>query len=275
MNFYKRFIGDYRSKTARLTPLEHGVYNMLLDEHYATEEPLPLEKTELFQIIGARKPADEAAVDKILNRYWIETKSGWTNERAMEEMAAYSEKSTKASKSAHKRWDSVRNTDASTNASQTHSDPECNARSRDSQKPDTRSQKPEAKNQKLEPKPEKISSARKAARQDIDPIDFTAFKVAYPKRNGSQPWKRAMGAANARIMEGHTLQEMVNGAHRYTAFCEAGDKTGTEFVMQAASFLGPEHHFLQPWDPPLSKAEALEQHNIQVGKDFLEGNYDD
>ena len=61
VNFYKRWIGDYRSKTARLTPLEHGVYNLLLDEHYATEEPLPLEKTELFQIIGARTPAEEGA----------------------------------------------------------------------------------------------------------------------------------------------------------------------------------------------------------------------
>ena len=34
MNFYKRFIGDYRKKTARLTPLEHGVYGLLLDEFY-------------------------------------------------------------------------------------------------------------------------------------------------------------------------------------------------------------------------------------------------
>ena len=47
MNFYKRFIGDYRKKTARLTPLEHGVYNLLLDEFYATEERLPLDLTEV------------------------------------------------------------------------------------------------------------------------------------------------------------------------------------------------------------------------------------
>ena len=120
MNFYKRWIGDYRSKTARLTPLEHGVYNLLLDEHYATEEPLPLEKTELFQIIGARTPADEASVDKILKRYWIETKSGWTNARALEEMAAFRDKSTKASGAAHKRWESERNANAPANASETH-----------------------------------------------------------------------------------------------------------------------------------------------------------
>ena len=120
MNFYKRWIGDYRSKTARLTPVEHGVYNILLDEHYATEEPLPREKTELFQIVGARTPADEAAVDKVLTRYWIEAETGWTNARAMEEMAAFREKSTKASGAAHKRWDSERNANASADAAETH-----------------------------------------------------------------------------------------------------------------------------------------------------------
>ena len=163
MNFYKRFIGDYRSKTARLTPLEHGVYNILLDEHYATEGPLPREKTELFQIVGARTPADEAAVDKILTRYWIEAKSGWTNARAMEEMAAFREKSTKASGAAHKRWASERNANAPANAHAdalpTHAERTCNARSRDSQ-----SQTPELEPQpKPQPQPDLRGDARERA----------------------------------------------------------------------------------------------------------------
>lgn len=116
MNFYKRFIGDYRKKTARLSPLEHGVYNLLLDEHYATEAPLPLDLDEIFQIIGARGPSDEEATKKILNRYWIETPEGWTNERAMEEMAAFRDKSNKARGSARKRWDAKADADACANA---------------------------------------------------------------------------------------------------------------------------------------------------------------
>ena len=50
MNFYKRFIGDYRKKTSRLTPLQHGVYTLFLDECYATEEPLPLDLEELHEV---------------------------------------------------------------------------------------------------------------------------------------------------------------------------------------------------------------------------------
>ena len=74
--YYKRFIGDYRKKTARLTPLEHGVYGLLLDEFYATEAPLPLDAGELANIVGARTNADNAAVQKVLGRYFTETDAG-------------------------------------------------------------------------------------------------------------------------------------------------------------------------------------------------------
>ena len=69
MNFYKRFIGDYRKKTARLTPLEHGVYELLLDEFYATEGPLPLDAGELANIVSARTDADKAAIKKVLGSH--------------------------------------------------------------------------------------------------------------------------------------------------------------------------------------------------------------
>ena len=80
--------------------------------------------------------------------------------------------------------------------------------------------------------------------------DFDQFKEAYPKRSGSQPWTRAAKAANARIKAGWTFADLLLAAQRYKAFCDATGKTGTEFVMQAASFLGPELHFAEPWDLP-------------------------
>ncbi len=86
MNFYKRFIGDYRKKTARLTPLEHGVYGLLLDEFYATEGPLPLDAGELANIVSARTDADKAAIKKVLGRYFTQTEAGWVNPRGLEEM---------------------------------------------------------------------------------------------------------------------------------------------------------------------------------------------
>ena len=52
--------------------------------------------------------------------------------------------------------------------------------------------------------------------------------------------------------------------------CEATNKAGTEYVMQAATFLGPEQYFLEPWTPPASKSEALEERNRQHAVDFIE-----
>ena len=144
MNFYKRFIGDYRKKTARLSPLDHGVYTLLLDEYYATEEPLPVDSDELFAIVGARSAADRASIKKILDRYWKKTSEGWTNERAVEEIAEFRDKSGKAKAAAHKRWQSENDADAMQTHMRTHDERICegtsNARSRNSH---SQSQTPE------------------------------------------------------------------------------------------------------------------------------------
>ena len=82
--------------------------------------------------------------------------------------------------------------------------------------------------------------------------DFERFKAVYPERSGSQPWRKAMDAATARLKEGHDFAAMVAGAERYHRYTDAIGDTGTKFVMQAATFLGPEKHFTEPWDPPKS-----------------------
>ena len=118
--------------------------------------------------------------------------------------------------------------------------------------------------------PESDTTARLPARTDVASFIFIVFKTAYPKRSGSQLWPRAIKAAGARLREGGaTFQQMVEGGHRYAAYCEAIDKTGTQYVMQAATFLGPGKHFLEPWDPPPGKSEALEKRNRQHAIDFI------
>ncbi len=145
MNFYKRFIGDYRKKTARLSPLQHGVYNLLLDEQYATEDPLPVDEDELHEIAHARTPADKAAVKKVIERYFVRVEGGWANERALEEIDKFADKSDKASAASAKRWDGERTSEG---ISERTSDGISNARSRNSQSqtPDSKakSQKPES-----------------------------------------------------------------------------------------------------------------------------------
>ena len=41
MNYYQRHIGDYARDTGHLSLLEHGVYMVLLDYHYASEAGIP------------------------------------------------------------------------------------------------------------------------------------------------------------------------------------------------------------------------------------------
>lgn len=76
------------------------------------------------------------------------------------------------------------------------------------------------------------------------------FKLVYPARAGDQGWRRAVKAANARLAEGHSSDEFIAGAKRYAEHCRALGKVGTEFVKQAATFLGPDKPFLEPWAAP-------------------------
>lgn len=69
----------------------------------------------------------------------------------------------------------------------------------------------------------------------------------YPKRVGSNPKGLAARAWQARIREGVTPDDMLEGVERYRAHCDAERKTGTAFGMQAARFFGPGREFAEPW----------------------------
>ncbi len=88
---------------------------------------------------------------------------------------------------------------------------------------------------------------------DVDALNFEQFKKAYPKRSGAQPWSRARKAISARFRESDDLgwTDLIAGAVRYAAYCEATAKTGTEYVMQAATFCGPDKPFTQSWSIPV------------------------
>lgn len=89
MHYYKKNIGDYRSATAHLSLLEHGVYSWLLDTYYLNEKPLPLNERELFRMALARSEDERNAVRDILSEFFVETESGWVNNRCESEVKAY------------------------------------------------------------------------------------------------------------------------------------------------------------------------------------------
>lgn len=101
---------------------------------------------------------------------------------------------------------------------------------------------------------------------------FLDFKLAYPDRAGDQGWRKALKAANARIAEGHRPEEFVDGAKRYAAFIAAKGDTGTEFVKQAATFLGPDKPFLLAWKPPPDKNQQRQDANVSESLKWLESS---
>ena len=95
------------------------------------------------------------------------------------------------------------------------------------------------------------------------PEMFEALWSHYPKRVGNNPKRKAFNAYNARIKQGNTHQDMIDGLKRYKRFCEASGTINTSYVMHASTFLGLDENFLEEWEPP--KPE------IEVRSDFPNG----
>ncbi len=102
------------------------------------------------------------------------------------------------------------------------------------------------------------------------PPEFDDFKLVYPERGGNQPWAKALKTINARLKDGATWSEILDGAGRYAVFCKATGKLGTEFVLQAATFCGPEQHYLKPWNLPATKADVRLASNVDAVTQFME-----
>lgn len=116
LNYYRRYVGDYLRDTSRLSMLEHGAYNVLLDHYYAEEEPLPLDLNEIYRIARAILPEERRAVDKVLFKYFDKAEDGYHNARADEEIAkgtsAIEQMSDAGRRGAEKRWGKPKVADA-------------------------------------------------------------------------------------------------------------------------------------------------------------------
>lgn len=70
-----------------------------------------------------------------------------------------------------------------------------------------------------------------------------------PERAGGNGKKSAYNACRARIKAGATWRELAEGLKRYVAHCKSEGKLGTPYVMQMATFFGPDEHFRNEWLP--------------------------
>ena len=93
-------------------------------------------------------------------------------------------------------------------------------------------------------------SAPKRARHEYSP-DFNELRTLYPKRSGGDSKDDAHREYQARLKQGETHEQMKAGTLRYKAYCDATGKTGTEYVKQMRTFLGPSRHYLDLWEIPV------------------------
>lgn len=90
MNYYKRHIGDYAAKAGHLSPLEHGVYTLLIDAYYNREEAPTL--TEAHRWARSRTQDERIAVEQVLCDFFVEVDGRFIQNRIEEELAAFREK---------------------------------------------------------------------------------------------------------------------------------------------------------------------------------------
>ena len=95
MYYYQKHIGDYRSATAHLDLLHHGVYQYLMETCYMNEQPLPIEVAKVCRLCGARTQEEKEAVQNILDEFFTLTDAGWVNSRVEKEINAYHANSDK------------------------------------------------------------------------------------------------------------------------------------------------------------------------------------
>lgn len=144
MHYYKRNIGDYNKKAGRLSMLQHGSYNLLLDACYDREQFPTLD--EAIDWSWADSPEEIASVKFVLKKFFTFTDGVYVQKRVAEELAKYHKNSAVNKKIAITRENKKR-----TNRERTVNEPPPN------QEPRTKNHKPLTKEpeEKKQPSPGK------------------------------------------------------------------------------------------------------------------------
>ena len=91
-------------------------------------------------------------------------------------------------------------------------------------------------------------------------VGFETLWDLYPKRSGGNPKRKAFAAFTARNpAHANNYTAMLRGTTAYAEFCKATHIEGTSYVMQAATFFGPDKRYLEDWG--YDKAVTLPRKN--------------
>ena len=106
MHYYQFNIGNYRRDTIHLTPLEHGIYRMLIDTYYLEEKPLSGRIEHIMRTHCIRSTDEVQALENVLADFFEYDESGdcYRHYDCDQHIKKYQDKSEKARKSAEQRW---------------------------------------------------------------------------------------------------------------------------------------------------------------------------
>ena len=96
MHYFQFNIGDYASHTRHLSLHEDLAYRRLLDAYYLREKPFPKEVEAVARLISMSDCITD--VERVLNEFFQQSKVGWVNKRADEEISRFHKKLATASK---------------------------------------------------------------------------------------------------------------------------------------------------------------------------------
>jgi uncharacterized protein YdaU (DUF1376 family) len=101
VHYYKRNIGDYAKKAGRLSILQHGVYNLLIDACYDRER-FPT-RDEAVDWVWASSAAEEEAVDFVLRKFFTLEDGVYVQQHIKEDLAEYLQKAENNKRIANER----------------------------------------------------------------------------------------------------------------------------------------------------------------------------
>lgn len=107
--------------------------------------------------------------------------------------------------------------------------------------------------------------------------EFEQFWKAYPKRDGGNSKKGAFKAWKARLRAGAKVDDLILSASRYAEHMAVQGRTGTSFVKQASTFLGPDDHWQEALTSnvhPTAKARNGSRPALKPGE-FYDLEWDD
>jgi uncharacterized protein YdaU (DUF1376 family) len=110
MNYFSLHLGDYSKDTEHLSFAEHGAYFKLMRIYYTKEVPIPADQA--IRLTGAKSRSEIAAVNSVLQEFFIKDGECWRHKRCDAEIKSAQESMNRAviagKKGAAKRWGTKR-----------------------------------------------------------------------------------------------------------------------------------------------------------------------